>query len=191
MPVRIYLDTSVLRDIVAKHKGDRNDSKRLFEKIESGDYEVKVPQTVMGEAVTTVMRDYEPDDWEALVGRIMGEVAKVADPATCFPPPDPAVAAKAQEAMQKVKGMTKTDALIAAQALMDPESQRLATADRQLQSAKWLVEEENNMRKSGERSKHLKFDEDVYTWLGIRKQTPRRPVRPRGRAVGRRRRLGT
>ena len=167
MPVRIYLDTSVLRDIVAKRKDDRNNSKRLFEKLESGDYEVKVPQTVMGEAVTTVMRDYEAADWEALVGRIMGEVGKVADPATCFPPPDPPVAAKAQEAMRKVKGMTKTDALIAAQALMDPESQRLATADKQLQSAEWLVKEEINMRKSGERSKRLKFDKDAYEWLGI------------------------
>ena len=191
MPVRIYLDTSVLRDIVAKRKDDRNNSERLFEKLESGDYEVKVPQIVMGEAVTTVMRDYEPDDWEALVGRIMGEVNKVADPATCFPPPDPAVAAKAQEAMRKVKGMTKTDALIAAQALMDPESQKLATTDRQLQSAEWLAKEEIDMRKSGERSKRLKFDEDVYTWLGIRRQPPRRAVRPRGRAGGRRRRLGT
>ena len=172
MPVRIYLDTSVLRDIVSRDRRSRNKSKRLFEKIKKpGAYEVKVPQTVMGEAVTTVMRDYERADWEALVGRIMGEVAKVADPATCFPPPDPAVAAKAQEAMRKVKGMTKTDALIAAQALMDPESQKLATTDNQLQRAKWLVEEENNMRKSGERSKYLKFDKGVYVWLGIDEDT--------------------
>ena len=168
MPVRIYLDTSVLRDIVSRDRSTRIKSKRLFEKIKKpGAYEVKVPQTVMGEAVTTVMRDYEPDDWEALVGRIMREVNKVADPATCFPPPDPAVAAKAQEAIRKVKGMTKTDALIAAQALMDPESQKLATTDKQLQSAEWLVKEEINMRKGGERSKHLKFDKDVYEWLGI------------------------
>ena len=168
MPVRVYFDTSVLRDIVSRDRSTRIKSKRLFEKIKKpGAYEVKVPQTVMGEAVTTVMRDYEPADWEALVGRIMDEVAKVADPATCFPPPDPAVAAKAQEAMKEVKGMTKTDALIAAQALMDPESQKLATTDRQLQSAEWLAKEEIDMRKSGERSKRLKFDKGAYAWLGI------------------------
>ena len=80
-----------------------------------------MPQTVAGEAVTTVMRDFESSEWAELVGRIMREVANVADPATCFPPPDPTVAAKASEVMREVKGMTKTDALIVAQALMDPE----------------------------------------------------------------------
>ena len=159
--VVVYLDTSVLRDIVSRKRGTRNDSKHRFARLKSGNYEVKVPQTVMGEAVTTVMRDYEPAEWEALVGRIMREVGNVADPATCFPPPDPAVAAKAQEAMREVKGMTKTDALIAAQALMDPESQKLATADNLLSDSSWLEDEEARMRRNGERSVRLRFGEDA------------------------------
>ena len=163
----MYLDTSVLRDIVSREREDRNNSKRLFASLKSPVYEVKVPQAAVGEAVTTVMRDFETSEWEQLVGRIMREVGKVADPATCFPPPDPAVAAKAQEAMREVKGMTKTDALIVAQALMDPESQKLVTTDKRIQGSYWLVDEEARMRKSGERSRHLKFEKDAYAWIGI------------------------
>ena len=154
----VYLDTSVLRDIVSREREDRNGSKRLFARLGSAVYEVKVPQVAVGEAVTTVMRDFETSEWEQLVGRIMRELVNVADPATCFPPLDPTVAAKASEAMREVKGMTKTDALIVAQALMDPESQKLVTTDKRIQKAKWLVDEEARMRKDGERSQHLKFE---------------------------------
>ena len=157
----VYLDTSVLRDIVSREREDRNDSKCLFASLKSPVYEVKVPQTVVGEAVTTVMRDFDPAEWEHLVGRIMREVSNVADPATCFPPPDPAVAAKASEAMRKVRNLTKTDALIVAQAMMDPNSQKLITTDKMILKAQWFAKEEKRMRNSGERSEHLWFSEDV------------------------------
>ena len=157
----VYLDTSVLRDIVSREREDRNDSKRLFASLKSAVYEVKVPQTVVGEAVTTVMRDFETSEWEQLVGRIMRELGNVADPATCFPPLDPTVAAKASEAMRKVRNLTKTDALIAAQAMMDPESQMLVTADNLLLDSTWLKEEEVRMRNGGERARHLQFGEDA------------------------------
>ena len=165
----MYLDTSVLRNIVSKKHRKRNDSKRLFASLKSAVYEVKVPQAVVGEAVTTVMRDFESSEWAELVGRIMREVANVADPATCFPPSDPEVAAKASEAMREVKGMTKTDALIVAQALMDPESQKLLTTDDLILDSRWLEVEEARMRNSGERSKRLRFSEDLS-----RKDTNRR-----------------
>ena len=157
----VYLDTSVLRDIVSRKYKKRNDSKRLFARLGSAVYDVKVPQVVVGEAVTTVMRDFEPSEWEQLVGRIMRELGNVSDPATCFPPPDPEVAAKARESMNKVKGMTKTDALIVAQAMMDPESQKLVTTDELILDSEWLEKEERQMRGRGERSKRLRFSRDA------------------------------
>ena len=165
----VYLDTSVLRDIVSRKHKDRNASKRLFASLGYAVYEVKVPQAAVGEAVTTVMRDFEPSEWEQLVGRIMRELGNMSDPATCFPPPDPAVAAKASEAMREVKGMTKTDALIVAQVMMDPESQKLITTDNSILYSQWLEEEEREMRGRGERSKCLRFSEDLS-----RKDTRRR-----------------
>ena len=53
----------------------------------------------MGKAVTAVTRNREPDEREQLAGRIMRELGNVADPATCFPPLDPTVAARALAAM--------------------------------------------------------------------------------------------
>ena len=128
-----------------------------------------MPQAVVGEAVTTVMGDFESGEWAELVGRIMREVANAAGPATCFPPPDPTVAAKASEAAREVKGMTKTDALIVAQALMDPESQKLLTTGNLILDSRWLEVEEARMRNGGERSERLRFSEDLS-----RKYTNRR-----------------
>ena len=53
----------------------------------------------MGKAVTAVTRNREPDEREQLAGRIMRELGSVADPATCFPPLDPTVDARALAAM--------------------------------------------------------------------------------------------
>ena len=89
----------------------------------------------------------------------MREVASVAGPAACFPPPDPTVAAKASEAARGVKGMTKADALIVAQALMDPESQKLLTTGNLILDSRWLEVEEARMRNGGERSERLRFSE--------------------------------
>ena len=157
----MYLDTSVLRNVVSRKHKERNDSKRLFASLKSAVCEVKVPQTAVGEAVTTVMRDFETSEWEQLVGRIMRELGNVADPATCFPPLDPTVAAKASEAMREVGNLTKTDALIVAQAMLDPDSQELITTDKLILKARWFAKEEKRMRNSGERSEHLRFSEDV------------------------------
>ena len=44
----VYLDTSVLRDVVSRKHKARKNSKRLFARLKSPVYEVKVPQTVVG-----------------------------------------------------------------------------------------------------------------------------------------------
>ena len=60
--------------------------------------------------------------------------------------------------MAHVKGMTRTDALLAAQALLDPVSQKLVTRDSLLTNSAWLEEEERRMRRDGKRSVRLNFD---------------------------------
>ena len=140
---------------------ERRRSARVFARLESDVYAVKVPQTVIGEAVATIMRDFDPGDWEMVIGKVVRTIGSVADPATCFPPPEPAVAEVAGQMMARVKGLTKTDALVAAQALMDPVSQKLVTKDNLLISSVWLIEEEQRMRRDGERLKHLRFEDNV------------------------------
>ena len=99
----------------------------------------------------------------------MREAASAADPATRLPPPDPAVAAKASESVREVRGMTKTGAPIVAQALMDPESQKLLATGDLILDSRWLGVEEARMVNGGERPERLRFSEDLS-----RKDTNRR-----------------
>ena len=92
MPIVVYLDTWAPRLILAKKAADRSRAARLFAQLERGDYDVRVPQIVVGEAVTTVMRDFGPGEWEEPVCKMLRSIEGVSDPATCFPPPDPETA---------------------------------------------------------------------------------------------------
>ena len=159
--VVVYPDTWVLRGIVSKRHGKRREAARLLARLESGVYVVKVSQVIIGEAVATVMRDFDPDEWEGAVGRIMRAVADVADPAKCLPPLDTAVAERAGWLMSNIKRLTDTDALFAAQSLQDPESQKVLTNDSTLTGADEFGEMSREMKENGERSWDLKFSDKV------------------------------
>ena len=161
MTVVVYLDTWALREVVSKNPLGRRKSAQRFARLESGVYSVKVPQMVVGEAVTTVTRDYDRAEWEETVGKIMQAIGMVADPATCFPPPEPATAELAGRLTARDRKMTKTDAFVAAQALLDTESQKVVTGDGVLRRSAQLAEEEERMRRDGERSKRLEFGDHV------------------------------
>ena len=157
MGIVTYVDTWGPRGLLAKKPADRKRAAHTFARLKSGDYDVKVPQIVIGEAVTTAMRDYGPGEWEVPVCKMLRAVEEVADPGTCFPPPDPETAELAAELMANVEGMTRMDAFVAAQALLDPMSQKLITDDTVLKRAAWLIELERQMRRDGKRIKKLKI----------------------------------
>ena len=161
MAIVVYLDTWAPRLIVAKKAADRNTGARPFAQLERGDYDVKVPQIVVGEAVTTTMRDFGPGAWEEPVCRMLQAVERVADPATCFPPPDPDAGELARQMMANVRGMTQADSFVGAHAMRDPLSQKLITNDATLLNAAWFTEREWTMRRDGERVMRLKFDNKI------------------------------
>ena len=161
MVVVVYPDTWVLRGIVSKKHDERRKAARLLARLESGVYVVKVSQVIIGEAVATVMRDFDPDEWEEVVGRIMRAIANVADPATCLPPLDTEVAERARRLKASIKWMTDTDALFAAQALQDPESQMVLTNDSLLTSSGELKKVAREMKENGERAWDLTFGDKV------------------------------
>ena len=161
MSIVVYLDTWAPRLIVAKRAADRNTGARLFAQLERGDYDVKVPQVVVGEAVTTVMRDFGPGGWEEPVCRMLRAIESVADPGTCFPPPDPDTAEMARQMMKNVGGMTQADSFVGAHAMRDPLSQKLITNDIVLTNAPWLAELERSLRRDGKRARRLKFDNKI------------------------------
>ena len=91
----------------------------------------------------------------------MRAAADVADPAMCLPPLDTAVAERAGWLMSNIKRLTDTDALFAAQALQDPESQKVLTNDTILTGSDELREMSREMKENGERSWDLKFSDKV------------------------------
>ena len=155
----MYLDTWILRAHVSKDSKERRDAARLLARLQSGVYVIKVPQVIIGEAVATIMRDYDPDEWEEVVGRMMEAIASVADPATCLPPLDTAVVDRADQLKSRIMGLTDTDALLAAQALNDPQAQKVITRDSLLGSSPILKAIDLEMQENGEREFALKFDD--------------------------------
>ena len=176
MAVVVYLDTWVLREVVSKSPLIRRKSAQRFARLGSGVYTVKVPQTVIGEAVATVMRDFDHGEREELVGRIMQAVTSVVDPATCIPPPGRATVELAMQMMAHVRRLAMTDAHVTAQALSDTESQKIVTKDSRLTAAAWLKAEEQRMREDGKRQKRLKIDDKLWALM--------RRMRGCGRAPG-------
>ena len=161
MVVVVYLDTWLLRAYVSKNSSERRDAARLLARLQSGVYVVKVPQVIIGEAVATVMRDYDPDEWEEVVGRMMQAIADVADPATCLPPLDTAVVELADQLKARIVGLADTDALLAAQALSDPQAQKVLTRDKLLGGSDILKAVVREMIENGEREYTLKFDDSA------------------------------
>ena len=158
MPIVVYLDTWAPRLILAKKAADRSRAARLFAQLERGDYDVRVPQIAVGEAVTTVMRDFGPGEWEEPACKMLRSIEGVSDPATCFPPPDPETAELAGLIMTHVGGMTNADSFVAAHAVQDPLSQKLVTNDAVLMNTPWLTELEQRRRQDGKRIKKLKIN---------------------------------
>ena len=155
------MDTWPLREYVSKKPSKRKKLARTFARLKSGAYTVRVSQTAIGEAVATIMRDFDEDEWEEVVGRVMRAVAMVADPSTCLPPPGPAAIEMARRILDGAPRMATTDALIVAQALVDPESQKLITRDTLIADSGWLERLEREMREDGRRTKRLKFESHV------------------------------
>ena len=155
------IDTWLLRAYVSKNSSERRDAARLLARLQSGVYVVKVPQVIIGEAVATVMRDYDPDEWEEVVGRMMDAIASVADPATCLPPLNTAVVKRADQLKARIVRLTDTDALLAAQALSDPLAQKVITRDHLLGSSDILKAVVREMLENGEREFSLKFDDSA------------------------------
>ena len=77
MAIVVCLDTRAPRLIAAKKASDRNMGTRLFAQLKKGDYDVRVPQVVVGEAVTTAMRYFGPGAWEEPVCRMLRAVESV------------------------------------------------------------------------------------------------------------------
>jgi len=158
MGTRVYVDTWLLRGLVSKKKHERMDAKREISRLESNSFDVVIPQIVIGETVSVLMRDFpDPSEAKNRLVKLYDSIKKILDPSSCLPPISMLILEKARELKSGDGNLKDTDAIIVSHTLLDPNSQRLLTADTDLLNSEFIKQMENEMRASRIRRKRLKI----------------------------------
>ena len=155
---KVYLDSWILRGLVSKKSSQRGDAKREISKLRSHSFDVSISQIVIGETISTVFRDYDdPNDAHNILTKLYDDIMPILDASSCMPPLTMDVYQKANELKNADSHLKDTDIIITAQALLDPNSERLLTNDRDLVNSRVIKEEEERMRQAGLRNVLLKI----------------------------------
>jgi predicted nucleic acid-binding protein len=149
---RVYLDSHLFRDKLR----ERYEGQHLKKHISASHLEVVVPQAVLGEIISVVMRDNISDinTLHLKVRKIVDEALYLVQPETCMP-------AFKFEMMghityiQRVCQIDPTDALIFGHAIHDPESEYFVTTDRKVLYNSEIVCYEDDLRKQVKRNRRL------------------------------------
>jgi len=156
MGTRVYLDTWILRALISKNNAERKDALHEITRLESNSFDVVISQVVLGEAFATIMRDYGSNDIRRILSKLYDSLVKIVDADSCLPPITVNIVEKAKMLKKKDPRLKDTDAIIAAQALLDRYSQRLLTADTDLLHSRIIKDKEKRMRDEYERNLELK-----------------------------------
>lgn len=155
---RVYLDSWIPVGLVLGRRGERSDAKRILRKLDTNTIDVFVPQVVLGEAATVVMREIPVQNNLDLIEEMLGYIRDLVDPKIDMPPTTFEVAGLAMD-LSKALDLDFTDALILGHALCDPHSTHLITNDQELLSNK-VEDIEMKMRNDGERSRRLSVSDN-------------------------------
>jgi len=157
LATRVYVDTWLLRAFVSNNKHDASDARRELSKLRSSSFEAVIPQIVIGEAVSTILRDFsQPNDIHNKLSKLYDELQPILNFRQCMPPISMLIVNQANELKQKDGNLKDTDAIIASHALLDPQSQRLLTSDTDLLNSRVVIQVEEELRGSGIRRQKLK-----------------------------------
>ena len=114
----VHLDTWAIMEVLFEGRY----AKIVGEILRRGDqhpYSLVASQVVLGEAAAVVLRG-GPDADRMLLGMLRLLADSRIDPGRCMPPLSPRVLETARELADAVPGLDTTDAVIAAQAIVDP-----------------------------------------------------------------------
>ncbi len=156
---RVYLDTYYLLEIVLKgHK--KHDAEKILYKASKGSFEIVVPQIVLGEAVSKILK--RGRDARPLMDRLVGTIEKYGiDVDRCLVP----VAKSAFEIMEEVRGRDQrldgTDIAILAHALADPDAKVFLTIDCDMTDNPAIGEYERKLRSEGRRNVKLNITDRI------------------------------
>jgi predicted nucleic acid-binding protein len=156
--MRVYLDTWVLRGIVSDERGDKEDTKELIRRIRDNSHQVIVPQIVIAETFSTIMRDYtNAVDVHCKMKGVYDQLSGIMDFRNSLPSLNPDIFMCAQNLQGVETRLKDTDSLILAHAILDPISDRLITHDAILLHSNALQNEIGDRRTNGLRSNRLKI----------------------------------
>ena len=130
----VYVDSWLLRGITAMKPGTRTVTMREFTKLRNPSYTAVIPQIALGETISTMMRDMADDAnaFNTVTKKLFDSIANILDVSKCMPPPSPESFEIAHDLKHCDGSLDITDLLIVSQALADPDSQLLLTADGKL-----------------------------------------------------------
>lgn len=146
------MDTWLLRALVSVDAGERGDALSIISKLEAHPHDIKVPQVALGEAISTIMRDYSDASgaYNALK-KLYDHLKRMGISRSSLPPIKIDIVDEAKILKRLDSRLGDTDAIIAAQALLDPVSQKLLTVDTVMLNSKAIADEEIRLRKEGKR----------------------------------------
>ena len=158
----VHLDTWAIMEVLVE--GEYADI--VAEILRRGDqhpYSLVASQVVLGEAAAVVLRG-GPDADRMLLGMLRLLADSRIDPGTCMPPLSPRALETARELAGAVPGLDTTDAVITAQAIVDPNSAFLITRDRMLVKNPAIESYEETARKHGLRNTRLEIVNPAETY---------------------------
>ncbi len=156
---RVYLDSYTLL-CFSSDKPARRQEGHIKRKIQF--YEVVVPQAVIGEIVSVIIRDKEPDMIEILssLKKTIHELLSIVDPKICMPAFNFEVIGYIKH-LQSVCNLDPTDALILAHAINDSDARYFVTTDRKILRNNEILKYEKKLRDQYKRNTELEITDSL------------------------------
>jgi predicted nucleic acid-binding protein len=154
-----YLDSSYFLDYLSDNHTERTSAEKLKPRLQS--FKIVVPQVVLGEILTVLIRDvgYDLSKFKKKLDTLAKELTALIDPSECLPVLESTHINHAKYFMEKC-GIDANDASILSFVVDDPESDYLVTGDQNLIESKCVYEYEGKLRDNGKRKRELKITDD-------------------------------
>lgn len=156
---RVYPDTYYLLEIVLKgHR--KQDAEKILYKASKGSFEIVVPQIVLGEAVSKILK--RGKDARRLMDRLVDTIEKYEiDAGACLAPVSKSAFEIMEEVRRRDQRLDGTDIAILAHALADPDAKVFLTIDTNMTANPAIDGYEVDLRNDGRRNVKLNVTDRI------------------------------
>lgn len=151
-----YLDTVIWLDLISDNKAEHQDALEIKNRVSAKGLTIVIPQTIMGEAVSIILRNHSSDTRE--IGRktemLCSEMLYFIEPDKCLPSVEVALLEHMKYFVDICK-LEPNDALILAHVMNDPESEIFVTSDTKVLTTPEIYQYEESLRDGGKRNRRL------------------------------------